>query len=88
MRAAGAGKALGRQRGSASSMRSDPPPTFRLPLPVIAIFEIAQPHSTLPGKPESGESFFSRAPADHALDVDASKPRVTVICVADITDSS
>src|ERR1035437_8467804 len=52
------------------------------------MLDIVQPHSTLPGKPETGETFCRRAPADHEPGVEASKPRATVICVAETTDSS
>lgn len=57
-------------RGSASSIRADPPPTFRLPSPVTAMFEIVHPHSTSLAKPLTGESFFMRAPAVHAAGVE------------------
>jgi hypothetical protein len=52
-------------RGSDSSILSDPPPTFRLPSPVTAIFEIVQPHSTSLANPLTGESFFRRTPLAH-----------------------
>src|ERR1035437_5942097 len=52
------------------------------------MLDIVQPHSTLPVKPETGESFFRRAPADHEPGVDDSKPRATVIWVPESTDSS
>ncbi len=52
------------------------------------MFEIAHPHSTSPLKPESGDSFFKRAPTDHAPGVDASNPLVTVICVDETTERS
>ena len=76
------------QRAFASSIRSDPPPTLRLPSSVTMMFEIVQPHSTSLLKPERGDSFLRSAPAGHEPGVDASKPRVTLICVDESMERS
>ena len=43
------------------------------------MLDIVQPHSTLPVKPETGESFFRRVPAGQVPGMEASNPRATVI---------